>query len=57
MVVAQHVLESGKVELVIVLCELAKTDCAVLVHDATHFNYVSALELLRVALELNYLHL
>ena len=56
MVVAQHVLESGEVELAIVLRELSKADGAVLVDDAPHLDHVPALELLGVALELDDLH-
>ena len=53
MVVAQHALEGGEVELGVVLGVLSETDGVVLVDDASDLHHCAVLELLGAGLELN----
>jgi hypothetical protein len=57
MVIGEHAFISAQIEFIIILGELAKTDCGVLVDDASDLHLGAGLHLFWITLELDYLYL
>lgn len=57
MVVGEHAFISAQIEFIIILGELAKTDCGVLVDDTSDLHLGAGLHLFWITLELDYLYL